>query len=214
MEKTFSRDLAYILGFFAADGNLTKNKNGSCYVEFTSTDLDLINSIKEKLGVTNKITIRKGTATWKDRYRLQIGSKELYHWLIKIGFSRRKSDRLAFPSVPMKVISDFIRGYFDGDGCVMFNLQRKKPYAIVRFTSKSKKFLESLARILSENFDLSYRKIYFDSKAWRLSYSKTDSIKLFSIMYSNIKNQIFLKRKFDKYKALIQSVSDLKGVVV
>lgn len=35
---SWSSDMAYVLGFFAADGHMYKNKNGSCYVCFTSTE--------------------------------------------------------------------------------------------------------------------------------------------------------------------------------
>lgn len=40
-EKFFERwtpDMAYVLGFFAADGTLTVGKRGNCYIELTSCD--------------------------------------------------------------------------------------------------------------------------------------------------------------------------------
>ena len=35
-------NMAYILGYFASDGTMYKNKKGSCYLAFTSSDLELI----------------------------------------------------------------------------------------------------------------------------------------------------------------------------
>lgn len=54
-------------------------------------------------------------------YRIAIYSKELAMDLIKLGCFQNKSLILKFPTeqqVPKHLIHHFMRGYFDGDGCV------------------------------------------------------------------------------------------------
>ena len=38
--------MAYILGFFVADGNLSINKRGGCYISFQAKDKQIISDIK------------------------------------------------------------------------------------------------------------------------------------------------------------------------
>ncbi len=40
--KTWSPEMAYVLGYFAADGSMIQNKRGGHFIEFTSTDAVLI----------------------------------------------------------------------------------------------------------------------------------------------------------------------------
>ena len=47
--KKWSSEMAYVLGFFAADGNLTIGKRGNYYLEFNSTDKDIIEKIRSFL---------------------------------------------------------------------------------------------------------------------------------------------------------------------
>ena len=44
--KKWTPEMAYVLGFFTADGNMIKNKRGSHFIEFYSTDRDIIEKIK------------------------------------------------------------------------------------------------------------------------------------------------------------------------
>ncbi len=57
--KTWSADMAYVLGYFAADGSMLKNKRGAHFIEFTSTDLLLVEIVKSSTGSGHAITERK-----------------------------------------------------------------------------------------------------------------------------------------------------------
>lgn len=77
--KKWSVDMAYVLGFFAADGCLTENKiRGNKYIEFVSTDYEIIDKIKRTLKSEHKISIKSGNPRWKKAHRLQIGSKKIF----------------------------------------------------------------------------------------------------------------------------------------
>ena len=54
--KKWSSEMAYVLGFFCADGSMITNKRGSHYLEYYITDKDLIFKIKKALGSNHKIS--------------------------------------------------------------------------------------------------------------------------------------------------------------
>ena len=47
--------MAYVLGFFAADGSMYKKSHGGHYIEFQITDGDLVKKIRRLLGSDNSI---------------------------------------------------------------------------------------------------------------------------------------------------------------
>lgn len=64
--------MAYVLGYFAADGSMIPHKKGGCYIEFTSTDRSLLVNLKKVVGSTHKISLRgrKDIKNHKQQYRL------------------------------------------------------------------------------------------------------------------------------------------------
>ena len=199
--------MAYVLGFFTADGSMTKNKRGAHFVEFEITDKDLLYKIRELLGSNHKITEIKRNTRWKNTYRLQIGSKEIFNDLIRLGMTPNKSKTVDLPNVPNKYFSDFVRGYFDGDGNVVSGYFKKadrknKSYALAtRFTSGSKLILNNLKDNLSRLLGTT-GSLHCKDNACRLNYSINDSKRLFRFMYNGGKMSglIHLERKYKIYK--------------
>ncbi len=183
--------MAYILGYFAADGCMYKNPRGSYYISFTSCDLELIQKVKKILKASNRIeTYQSKQLRWKLRYTLQIGSKVVFNKFCELGFSPAKSLKLVFPAIPDNLINHFIRGYFDGDGSVYLRYRRRadrknKIYKILnlRLISGSKSFLESLHKKLIKVGKIQGGAICPHSGAYALSYSYNDVVKLYSFMF-------------------------------
>ncbi len=214
--KTWSSDMAYLLGFFAADGNMVCNGRGGYYISFEITDLDLLESIKSVLGSQNKISVRNRKSSWKTIYRLQIGSKNMYRDLCLLGFTPHKSLTIAWPDIPTIYLHDFIRGYFDGDGCVHLGRYWRKDRCMwklqfsVRFTSGSRKFLESLWSAIEPvvlGGHISRKK-----RGYELVFGQHDSIALFNFLYNN-DTELFLKRKHEKFKYAFQELGLDNAVV-
>ncbi len=195
--------MAYVLGYFAADGCMLKNKRGAHFIEFTSIDIELLLSIQNAIGSNHSISVRnRFTFNQNIAYRLQIGSKQIFNDLSNLGFTSAKSNSLQFPSVPMPYFSHFTRGYFDGDGHVSIIKRLNRPSSVIQsgFTSGSQKFLTQLhtdlkkyARIKGGSF--CYRKGY------RLNFSIKDSLLLYKYIYKDSDN-LFLARKrlaFERY---------------
>lgn len=203
--------MAYVLGFFAADGTMIKNKRGAHFIEFHSTDKQLIVMIRDILGSTHKISVRiPRDDRHKIAYRLQIGSGEMFNDLRSLGFVPDKSLIMKFPVVPEKFLRDFVRGYFDGDGCIYFKRhkingrKRKRWVFTTRFTSGTRKFLESL----HSELNLAGGFITNKKRGYELVFSHKDSIALYQLMYHNDSHGLYLNRK---YKLFHKAISTLYG---
>src|SRR3989344_6876590 len=103
--KRWSPNMAYVLGFFAADGSMNHNKRSGYYIEFEITDKDLLTAIRSSLGSNHKITERKRIRNRVPSYRLQIGSKTLFSDLQKFGMTPHKSKTIRLPTVPAKYLA-------------------------------------------------------------------------------------------------------------
>lgn len=183
--KKWTPEMAYVLGFFTADGNMIKNKRGACFIEFYGTDRDIIEKIKILLNSNHKIGVRhmeKINENWKTAYRLQIGSKIIFGDLLKLGLTPNKSLTLKIPTVPKEFFSHFVRGYFDGDGHVSASEYQKKDrknksrVIITGFTSGSKQFLEELKQAL-DKYKIIKGGTLFCSQGYRLCFSAKNSFR-------------------------------------
>lgn len=200
--------MAYVLGFWYADGSLEDlpYMRGK-YIRVTSTDKEVIFSIKEWLDSAH--TIVKLKPNWpngKLRYLIRIGSHRLYNALTTHGLYPNKSLTMTFPKVSSPYLSDFVRGYFDGDGCVYLERTRgKKQRLIVRrlaiiFTSSSRAFLEQLAYTLGKNVLTKQHRIYDSHRSFQLRYGTSDTIKLFKFFYKDVPSQLYFQRKFNTFQ--------------
>jgi hypothetical protein len=196
--KGWSRDMAYVLGFLYADGNITKTKRGTHFIAFYSADYSLLHKIKKVVKAEHSISGQSkpsGTVC-----RLQIGSREWFDDLCVIGLTPNKAKRMILPDIPDEFFADFVRGYFDGDGNVWVGYVHKdrpiSTYTIqTTFTSGSFAFLDSLRSSLHQRGLIGGS--LFKSKVGnygRLTFSKLDTLKIYRIMY-NAPHRLYLERK-------------------
>lgn len=186
--KKWSPEMSYVLGFFAVDGNMLKNNRDAHFIEFTSTDREIIEKIKDVLDAEQKISNRKRGINWKTEYRIQIGSKQIFNDLLKLGLTPKKSKKIKLPNISDKYFGDFLRGYFDGDGSVGYYKYKKRGRSkttnilILRFISGSLIFLKDLKFKLTELIGTK-GSLYIKDGNGQLIYSINDSKRLFNFMY-------------------------------
>lgn len=210
-EKFFERwtpVMAYVLGFFCADGCLFLNPRGSHYLAFYSTDRPIIEKIRNALGAKHRIGFRPiGKRMRQPSYSLQLGSKKMFQTLQRLGIVPNKKKRLVLPDVPEKYLGDFLRGYFDGDGNVWFGTTRKPNRNIptrtlrTRFVNGNRGFLQALALRIRQSLQTRPVRVSFGGGAFRLEYAIADSRKIYRFMYTGRTN-LYLPRKkaiFEKY---------------
>lgn len=205
--KKWTEEMAYTLGYLYADGSLEDAAyiRGK-YIRVSSVERNNIVKIKNWLSSEHTIAPRNPTTkNAKVGYLLRIGSHKLYDDLVRLGLYPNKSLTIKFPFIPKKYLSHFVRGYFDGDGCVMIATRKgvKQPLVLSKlssvFTSGSKEFLQELAAQIHNIADTKQLKIYNNHQSYALSYSTSDSIKLFQFMYGKVKSDAYLERKAAVY---------------
>ncbi|MEK7118215.1 MAG: hypothetical protein AAB869_01260 [Patescibacteria group bacterium] len=122
---------------------------------------------------------------------------------------------MRLPVIPSKYFGDFVRGYFDGDGCVYFKKHKCKDRKNMRwvfssrFTSGSRFFLldlhEQLAGVVSGGFIVT-KKRQQKISGYELVLSHRDSLALFKLMYNNGHCDLLLKRKFAIFKKAVETL--------
>lgn len=196
--KAWNRNVAYILGFIYADGNIVETKRGNHYIAIYTADRALLAQIRSIMQSEHKISMRNERSG--NVYRIQVGSKEWFKDLLTLGITPNKSKRMILPIIPMKFIGDFIRGYFDGDGNVWCGFVHKNRITSLKtlqvaFTSCSIMYLQALHKALKE-LGIIGGSLYIprEENFARLAFSARDALKLYNIMY-NTPHELYLKRK-------------------
>jgi hypothetical protein len=200
--KGWSSEMAYVLGYFAADGSMLLNNRGGYYIEFTSCDRVLISIVQRVTGSSHYVSARERGGNCKTAYRIQIGSTAWFEDLLKLGFTQNKSNTPQFPQVPNEFFAHFVRGYFDGDGCAYFKEHWAKDHGKMKwsfqthFTSGSYEFLKVLLQTLKE-YGVKGGCIAPKSKSgFELQFSRHDSLALYRLMYHTaVVTNLFLPRK-------------------
>jgi hypothetical protein len=111
---------AYILGVMFADGSI--NKFGRQVILCTTVDNKVwLEDIRNEIG-DNPIYVRKAKKEWnqgKDLVSVIFSRKRLCQSLISKNCVPDKTHKMQEPvGIPDELISHFIRGYYDGDGCI------------------------------------------------------------------------------------------------
>jgi len=197
--KINSEEKAYWLGFLYADGAVSSRDNE---VELSLQLLDAEHLNKFKTFLKSSSSVRLDFKI--RRCRINVSNKQFKEDLIKCGCTPKKSLTLKFPSkdiLPERLYAAFIRGYFDGDGCLShtYSDTKKQRFTICTSFVGTKEFCKSLEEILSkENIHFSWHHDKrHDDNVWSIKCNKTCSVRLLNYIYKDAK--IYLERKYSKY---------------
>src|SRR5690606_35543744 len=116
--------LAYVVGLLATDGSLSSDGR---HIVMVSADIDLLQTFKRCLRVKNVIG-RNKNGLGKTYYRVQVGSVDLYRWLLTIGLFPNKTLTISEIAVPDEYFKDFVRGHFDADGSLFSYIDQYGSY--------------------------------------------------------------------------------------
>ncbi len=137
----------------------------------------------------------------KDCYVLKFGNKMIYQDLIYLGMTHRKSNDMHLPDIPRAYFSHFLRGYFDGDGCISIYIPKHQitPRLRVIFTSGSTDFLSAIAIKLAEILNIALPRYYKSMGAHNLMISNLTAFKVLEYMYLDLDESPYLVRKYQKF---------------
>ena len=197
--KTWSYDMAYILGFFSGDGCLRKNECGTWVfiISIHTKDIEILNYVKQIINSTHPITFsetihKSGIKTPKST--LKITSNKFCKPLLKLGLCQRKTWNKKLPKIPNEFKADYLRGYFDADGSLSIkNRPSKTKNYIWRISCCCKNFLIDM----QNNIYPTLGKIVKGNKSFDWEINKRDDI--FEICQFMYNNNFALKRKKDRY---------------
>lgn len=196
-----TEEKAYWLGFIFADGYVSLNSNN---FEISLNGEDKVHLEKFNIfieGPIDKVKVGKvkcGNTICK-RCRWGSRSKHLKEVLISYGCVPQKSLILQFPSVSIfkspSLIRHFIRGYWDGDGCLTWSNKEHTYLGISVLGTED--FLTSMKEYLPLKFDYKLGYNNDSDKTRVLSLFGKNGFELAKYLYSNC--TIYLDRKYEKY---------------
>ena len=196
-EKIDDEYKAYWLGFLYADGSVTYNLNRKKYtIELSLAEKDYNHLEKFRTFLKSNRNIK-----YRDKqkaYRFTINSKKMCEDLINLGCVPTKSLILRFPNitqVPEYLINHFIRGYFDGDGCISLDLKKNT------FSTSLLGTFE-FVNVIVDKYKPSLNK-YHKNNTYTLRFKVQDALIFLYDIYNN--SNVYLDRKFEKYNFILKN---------
>lgn len=192
----------YVIGLITTDGHISNRCNT---VQIYQKDAVFLNKIKEYFKSEGSLHRRRG-----DLYILYLHSPKLKSFLIEHGFESDKRYNVPFIKCPEKYLRYYLRGIFDGDGCIFYNYTSGTLRSrTLQITSGSKPLIDGI----KSNYDFINWKIHekvptVGNKYWDIYAStKADIVTIGNYIYSGDCLEYCLKRKFVqfvKFKQLLE----------
>lgn len=191
--KLYTPESAYWAGFIAADGCITGETLKIC---LSYKDIEHLEKFKKFLQSTHKIS-----SNTDKYYRAEIGFKNIqinedleYNYNI----TPKKSLIYEMPLLPEEVLPHFVRGYFDGDGCICESFSNKNSKTATLYTTivGSKLLIPELYNIIGIKGSIQEK-----STTKTIKYCTNSSYKFLEYIYKDPVE--FLDRKYKYYLEIL-----------
>ena len=192
-----TEEKAYWLGFIFADGYIgstpIREDKKSVYnfeLSLALKDIEHLEKFRKFIGFEKEIT--------KDSYRcrIMVANKHFWTTLNNYGCTPNKSLTLKFPNcIPNNLIRHFIRGYFDGDGCITRHVYVNTVSPAINVLGTSD-FLNNIINYSDTTPNIRHDKRHSE-ETLILEWHKDDGVKFINYLYNN--SSIYLDRKFKLY---------------
>ena len=206
-------EAAYILGFYIADGCLNGNK---FVITLNEKDKEILEKIRDYMSPITKLIYKKETIIKQGivshpMYSFAFACKEIVSCLEDLGLGKNKTylSKSIKNVVPKELMWDFIRGYWDGDGCISSSNVTKNVketsynYINIGFTiiSKDPDILNEMNEFFMEEGINTH--VYPDNKGNYLvgTHSKSEVEKIYNKLYTS--SNLFMERKRTKFNEIM-----------
>lgn len=192
---------AYLLGFFYADGTITKDNRVAVSVQ--EKDKYIVELFQKYISPEiplSKSHYTKGAKNRQPQYKWRLRSLKIIQDLKKLGLKERKTyETIDFPDIKPSLMKHFIRGLMDGDGYV-------SPYPYggrVYLGLTWKNFIDKIDSWLKENglvtYISKYYKDYNNCSLYKLEIRNKEGVNMFyNLIYRD--STFRLERKINNFK--------------
>lgn len=212
-----TEDKAYFLGLLYADGCVSRTYNNNIQIALQAKDGYILEKFKECINSDKPlynlpVTEVKGFKNMNKQYfrKAQIlfafASLRIKNDLKKLGLESNKSLTIEFKEIlSTNLMHHFIRGIFDGDGCISTSDKNKWVVSI----AGNENFCTSLSNYLkSYNLKCFVKKHLTLNVFYIYIYGRLNCIDFYNYIYDS--STIYLKRKFDKFQECIKSTNNIR----
>ena len=202
---------AYYLGLLYADGNNMPDRH-AIRISLQERDVHILEKMKDDLeysGPLRFIDYNSKNKNHQNQWCLDITNKHMSYALEKNGVCKNKSLVLTWPEhLEEHLYSHFIRGYFDGDGCLYF--ANDNHCVEVSFIG-TEIFLTKLSDVVKEylNIDMYIRSFNakYNSAIRGARISSKNGVKSFLEWIYKDAN-LMLNRKYNKYQQFLNNINN------
>lgn len=209
-EKIDTEDKAYFLGFIAADGCIINSSEKYRYMvclKLHKKDKHILESFIKSIDSKQNIWCSKK----RDMCEIRFSSKKLINDLANLEILEKKTFTIKYPEIDIKFEKDFLRGYFDGDGCIRINVDKRdgSKRGDLRIVSGSMDILNKINERMNNLFDTNINKLYgpknrkYKFIGWA---GMTDIEKIYHGLYDNA--NLFLERKKIIFDEVIETIKN------
>lgn len=205
---------AYWLGWLASDGAINDKINVISII-LQERDSEILKKLLTYIGSTHPLVFsKKKSERHQNKIGFYISNKKLKDQLTNFGIVQNKTQTICVPNIEENLLKYFIRGFFDGDGCIYFNELKKT--LLFSISGVSLKIQEQMKEIILTKTGINVKiffckkreKHYLDSYKLQKAGS-VDVLKLFDWLYSD-NEHLALKRKYEKYLYVKRFFEDRK----
>lgn len=189
---------AYLLGFLAADGTISKDDNG-IKIGLSSVDHNFLEKVKKEMSIEREVK-KEETNNGFFVSTLAFSSEKIKKRLAEFGIVPNKTYKktINFDKIPEKYKIYFIKGYFDGDGSFDSKNGRVRICAHLDYILKDFQEYLLTKNIKGNIYTFNREK---NSIIYSLEYSTLPGLKIMELFYQN--QNLQLDRKYQKYKTLL-----------
>lgn len=192
---------AYFLGFLYADGWVDIKNNQIC-LSLHEKDKYILDIFSNLIFENKKLYYRAPNGNNSGHYRLTISNKEMCNDILKLGMFENKTFKLEFPNfIKNDLIRHFIRGYFDGDGCICLSRHKDTYYRVGFSIIGTESLLSGIVDYFYNNLNIKKPKINVKHKNRQNNIyyfcisSRENVLKIYELLYND--SNYYLTRKKD-----------------
>lgn len=204
---------AYIIGLLYADGCVYKETN-MVTISLQEQDKSILDKINKEIGSNRPLRLIRyhdKNPNWSNQYQLSINSSYIIDKLIQLGVVPNKSLKIKFPMwLKEDLYFHFLRGYIDGDGCIVKNEKRVGLVGTDDFCQYISEYLYNKLNIHC-SISVCHKRVDSPVRDLRVSGSKQVKV-LLDELYKNA--DMYIDRKYNLYKSIYCKQNDINNSLV